>query len=389
MKTLNTILSKVLVLRFYAEHIVPFLVVFCILFGFLSRAEHVAIASFLASQPVTTLIPIAIWTVYTARVISFNAGAIRKPENNFLYNLVFLPPNQRLLCLAQTIAMQVMPAILYGVFMITMAVTNGQFVVIALIITALTTLVATATGIVNHNLHNPNLEHRVSRLQRYLNTKFTRPLPLFFIDWVIRNQTMLVVWYKIVSCVLLFGVLKLYTTDTYDLRLLGLGIVFAFSIPIDIVYLHHNFNNRHFAIFRQLPLSHIRRVIYLLITLSILSLPETGLIIGAFPEGFTITDFVAVYTFALSIQFLLYNLHYVKDQDRKKTLQIVYVLVITWFVLILFNVPFGVLAAANAIVGIVLWKYLWYTFEYLADDTDKEKADNLSAGDITPTDHSE
>jgi hypothetical protein len=162
----------------------------------------------------------------------------------------------------------------------------------------------------------------------------------------------------------LFGILKLYTTDDYDLRLLGLGILVAFALSIDLTGELHKFNNLHLALLRQLPLSHLRRIGSFFVTWLFLVLPETGLLITRFPARFGITGFLSAYSFALSIPFLFYNLFYIKDWLKEDIMKLVYVLVIAWFVLILFNIPLVVLAAVNGLAGVVIWKRCWYTFEY-------------------------
>ncbi len=83
MKALTTVLIKVLVREFYREHAVFFLMVVGLAFGFMSKVEHMFLAEFFISMPVVTLIPVGLWVVYTARIVSFNARILRQDENGF------------------------------------------------------------------------------------------------------------------------------------------------------------------------------------------------------------------------------------------------------------------------------------------------------------------
>jgi len=368
-KALTTVLIKVLVREFYREHAAFFLMVIGLAFGFMSKVEHMFLAEFFISMPVVTLIPVSLWALYTARIVSFNARILRQGENGFLYNLVFVSPPLRLATLAGTALAQILPALVYGTFLLAIAFSNNRLLSVLIVLTSLVLLVAAITFALNRKLYHPNQQHTVSRWQHYLNRLFVKPQPLFFINWVARHRALQLLWSKAISCILLFGVLKLYTTDDYDLRLLGLGLLVTFGLSIDLAGELHRFNNLHLALLRQLPLSQVRRTISFLITWFILTLPETGLLVTRFPAGFGITGFISAYSFALSIPFLFYNLFYVKDWQQENIMRVVYSLAIAWFVLILFKIPLAVLAAANIIGGIVIWKRCWYTFEYLARDT--------------------
>jgi len=371
---INTVLIKVLAREFYREHAVLFLVTFGLAFGFMSKVEHLAIAEFFISQPLLTLIPVALWAVYTARIITFNTHILRQDENGFLYNLVFITHFPRLAALAVTSIIQLLPALLYGIVLTAIAAQHHQPLVVLVLLVSMPMLIAAATLGLNYKLHHPNRQHRVSGLQRYLNRTFVKPQPLYFIGWLVRQRALLLFWSKIISCLLLFAVLKLYTTDDYDLRLLGLGTLFAFGLSIELAGELHRFNNLHFALLRQLPLSQLNRITNFLVTWLILILPETGLLITRFPASFGILGYLSVYSFALSIPFLFYNLFYMKDRAQEDIMKIVYGLGIGWFILILFNIPLAILAITNIIAGIVLWKRYWYTFEYLAHNTKKTEA---------------
>lgn len=369
MKTITSVLSKVLVREFYREHAGFFLVVVGIAAGFMRAPEHMALAGFFTSQPLTALIPIGLWLLYTLRIISFNAQALKRSENSFVYNLVFLPAHVRLYSLIQVLYVQLLPALAYGAFLVVIALRNGMWPAVVLLTLSLAGFIPLAVYGLEHVLHHPGQEHRVSALQRYINRTFTRPSFLFFMGWIVRRQVVMLIWSKVFSCALLFAMLKLYTTDDYDIRLMGLGTVLAFAATVNVVWELHRFNNFHFALLRQLPFSLARHMAGFMLTLLILTLPETGLLVSRFPRGFGVTAFLSNYCFALSIPFLFYSLLYIKDRHQEQLMTPVFCLVIGWFVLVLFSVPLAVLAGLNAAIGITVWKIYWYKFEYLADST--------------------
>src|SRR5690606_14666359 len=116
---------------------------------------------------------------------------------------------------------------------------------------------------------------------------------------------------------ILLGSLALYRHDLYDYRLLAMTIAVSMAIPVTITTAMHRFENIHFTMLRQLPVSSARRMLNVLVALIILSLPETGLLLKNFPENLGWDTLMASLLFTISIPFLFYSLQYTKERKEE------------------------------------------------------------------------
>src|SRR6187402_2750015 len=150
------------------------------------------------------------------------------------------------------------------------AIKNGFIDTLFMIIASLLALLFLGSFALSHAFHHPNQEKTVGVFTKYLNVSITKPFSIFFPEWIARREPLMLFGTKVFACLILLGVTQLYKTDVYDLRLLGLGIVIAFSAQVVLVYEVHRFDNFHFPLNRNLPIPFARRLFYFLSTLVIL-----------------------------------------------------------------------------------------------------------------------
>ncbi len=366
MKIILSILNRVLVREFYRANAGLFFLVIGIGAGFMRSYEHIALAEFFSASPALMLIPILVWTIFMLNVVKFNRDILKRKENEFIFHVTLLPPAQKWIGLFVTLFYQLLPAILYGIFLMAFAIRNNVMATLLMIIASLIVLLFIGSFALSHGLHHPNQEKKVGVFTRYLNVSLTKPYPLFFPEWVARREPLLLFGTKIFSSLILLGVTQLYKTDVYDLRLLGLGIVIAFSAQVVVVWESHRFDNFHFSLNRNLPLAFTQRLRYFLITLLILVIPELEMIIQNFPVGFNTWSLVASILFALSIPVFYYGLLYAKDRDQEKFMPLVFFFSICWILLILFKIPLWGIGILNFAVGLWCMQKYYYSFEYLS-----------------------
>lgn len=364
MSIIFSILQRVLVREFYRANAGLFFLVIGIGAGFMRSYEHVALAEFFSASPILMLVPILVWTIYTFNVMKFNRDVLKRNENEFIFHITLLPPSQKWIALFVALFYQLLPAILYGIFLMAFAIKNDFKDTLLMIIASLLLLIFVGSFALSYSLHNPNQEKKTGALTKFLNVSFTKPYPLFFPEWIARREPLMFLGTKVFSSLILLGVTQLYKTDVYDLRLLGLGVVIAFSAQVVLVWEIHRFDNFHFSLNRNLPTPFTQRLFYFLGTLLILIIPELGMIIKNFPAEFDIWSLISSITFALSIPIFFYGLLYIKDLDQEKFTPFVFFFSITWILLVLFKIPLWVIASMNLVVGLICLKKFYYSFEY-------------------------
>jgi hypothetical protein len=367
MNPVLTILLKVFVREFYRVHASLFLLVIGLAGGFMRAPDHIMLGEFFISSPVLLVIPVLVWILYALKVISFNAEILTRKENEFIYHFSMLPQKDQRNTMLIATAYQLIPVYLYAVFLIALAVKHGFHSSTGSILLSLAALQFLVPLKLLRELQHPNRGVKVSRLRRLLNTIFVKPYPLFLIEWIVRRQFLTFAAFKVFSFFLLFGVIQLYRGETYDLRLLGMATAAAMASHTNLICAIHRFENFHFAMIRQLPLTLTKRFAFLLVVIVLLMLPETALLIKNFPPNLPLSSLVSCYFFALSILVFLHGILYLKDRNEEQFMPIVFSCTMGWIVLILFRVPLWMLGGINLAVGLLVWRRYYYSFEYIAD----------------------
>jgi hypothetical protein len=364
LKSLLKVFNHVLVIEFYRINIGFFFVAIGFFFGFLSGREHKALAQAFISFPLLLMIPYSVWIIYALKIISFNHLSLLKPENNFLYSSASLSPIKSWSCLVSVAFFQLNPIILYGCFLIIMAINSSQPIYILYILSFLVTLLLFISWRLRSEIIHPNTGKSAGKLKSKLDTLFTKPLIWFYPEWILRKQPIMVLGTKLFAGLLIIGVSRFYLFDEYDARLMGMGTTLAFSSNLVIVYHYHRFENFHFHLLRALPFSILQRIIQFLSIIIILSVTEWGILFTYLPKALSLVDLLTLYAYGLSIYFIGYTCLFTKDISLDKFINKVFILAFVWFVLILFKLPVIVLTILQFSMGVIIYKNNFYRFEF-------------------------
>lgn len=363
MRTEQYILARVFVFPFYQANATLFLFVAVMAGGFMSAIEHVALATFFVSTPVSMLAPIAVWVLYALKVLRFNQVLLQRHENTFMQHYCLLPVRDQWLAWMMAVGLQLLPAAAYGTFLVLMAIQQQAWLSLAMVPLALVILLLFAVALLYRERLYPHRQHTPGRLRRLLDKTFVRPYPLFFIEWIVRRQPLLLFGTKAFGCLLLLGITYLYTDELYDSRLLIMGITVVGAANLQLVWELLQFEHVHFSIVRQLPMPFAQRILYTTTTLCALLLPETGLILTYFPANLAATEAIACLVYLLAAVILFLGILHRRDRAPEQLGGVAFAWVIGSVVLTLFGVPAILLAAVNLSVGLYCWTQYFYRFE--------------------------
>jgi hypothetical protein len=366
MKVLVTVFAR----QFYLANTGFFLLVIAFAGGFMRSYDHIALAEFFISSPLVLMIPLAFWFLYNLKVINFNWERIKENENEFIFCFMLFPRSKQWWMAIRVILIQFLPALIYGLFLSLLAWKYGLVNSIVVIVMAVILLILMSCYHFLWSLHHPNHETKVSFLARFVNLRFTKPFPLFFIEWITRKELVMLLGTKLFSALIILAITALYKTDIYDLRLLSIGIVTAAGANVGLMQALHHFENFQLSWLKSLPIPFFKRTSFSLITIGIILLPEIILLIKNFPAEQGWHDYVICSVFLFSIPFLFYGLLYAKDRDQHQIMTLVFYCGIVWIVLVLFKVPILLLGILNGLTGFVLWKRFYYSFEYVSRKKD-------------------
>jgi hypothetical protein len=367
MKPGGLVFQKVFVLAYYKQNTSFFLLVIGLAGGFMRSDDHIALAEFFVSSHSLLLIPFAIWAIYTFKVINFNAETIARSENEFLYSYILLPKTDQWVTLIVTVFSQLAPATVYGIFLMAVAFKHGIISTVVLVLIALILLTILASITVYRTLHHPDQERKVSAIKKFFDRLFSKPYPLFFIEWIVRRQPLMLIGGKVFSAAVLLGVMHLYTTDKYDYRLLAMGIVLASAANATLLLELHLFENFHFSVIRQLPISFFKRFSYTITTVFLLTLTEIGLLITYFPDALSLVILLQSILFLIAINIFIYGFLYWKNRNQEQLMPFIFGLTMSLIVLVLFKIPLTIFIVFHMVAGIYLWRKYYFGFEYTHD----------------------
>ena len=363
MKHTATLLQKLFAFEFYKANISLFLIVLGFGVGFMKGEDHIFLAQLLVTSPTLLLIPLGVWVAYSMLVADFNLRASRRKENEFTYHFIFLPAADQWIHALQVVFVQLLPVTAYGAFLFAAGFRFDVWTSSVIVLLSITAITIGMTWLTRRTLMQSGYENRITWLSRWTSRHTTRLPYTFAIEWLLRKQPLVLIGTKVAGFLILWAALALYQTDTYDLRLLSLGVAIAISFHASLVCEWHLFDNVHFNLQRMLPITIVQRSVVLLLSFLLYFLPEIGLMIKLFPKGFSFVEWLGVILFLISIPYIAYGFLFLADISRYSTIH--FFTTLLWVVVILSRVPPIIIAAINFSLGYFFWQKGYYSFEHI------------------------
>ena len=360
------ILDKVVAREFYRISAGFFLVVIGIGFGFMSKAEHVALAQLFVSTAYLSFVPVGLWCLYALKIMQFNRQTTGLSQNYFLSSILHLSLFRKSALLFCEAGIELLPAILYGIFLAAIAKEAQHFAAMYIIGGSLLLLTGLIAYSLHHNLLHTSREARVTFFKRVFDAQFIKPQIQFFIEWIIRKQPVLFFGIKLFGCLIIMAVAHLYVADAYDGRLMGLGMLLVAAANSVVAFHYHQFENRDFQLLRNFPVTHTRRILLFLMSGFVLCLPEWIFLYRFFPDVLGIAVYCNLVLLALSLMLLSYALLFTRHILFEKYVRHIFFLFITLMLLVLFKVPFVILIVILSVLAIYFIRTYYYNFEFIA-----------------------
>lgn len=305
---MDKILFKVLTRAYYRQNTGFFLVLVLACFGFLRNEDHLALASQAMVSPwFLVLFYFGFWAIFMVKASLFVVKSIHHPRNEFLFLLRLLPPKDQFLSLLVVQFGLLVPILAYAVFMSAFAIGSGYLFVPALIGGFFLILLVVPVFWYIHQLRNPNLAGNSLWFRGFAFFRWPDFYVLFFVRHLFAEQKMLLFLSKLMSCFFVVGVCRLFETDTYDERLIAIGLVVAALAHSTICGRFHGFEYQQLQLVRNLPWPVWRQAARQLCCYVLILLPEMVLLLFNLP--------VAVgYDFVMPSAFLLVGLVFWQHQ---------------------------------------------------------------------------
>lgn len=272
---MNQFMIKMLVLPFYRAHTGFFILLFLLAFGFIRNTEHLAIATYFSANTQLLLLLMLVWGMYYLRSIIFTRNWMQQSQNFYwMQQFILLPriPQISGFWLAQLLIN--LPMTFYGFFIAVQGINQGYWLNVSLILSySLVTIVLPAI-FYRKVLYGVYPEASQSSLGIYICRKWEKPRWLWFPSYLLKFKPLLLLFTKLLSLLLIIAVFNLYYTDTYDWRLLGIGVFVAFYLNGVLVYNKLHFDTVKMSGLLNLPLTASRRTLQHMLDYALLVIPE-------------------------------------------------------------------------------------------------------------------
>lgn len=364
MSDIANVFTKVFVREFYRLNAGFFIIVITLTFGFMSGAEHKALAEFFVASPLLALIPVSVWIVYALKVIVFNLQRLRLSENDFVFAFSQLAKSHQAIVAVQALTFQFVPVVLYGSFLVLMGLKHNLLQAVTMLITAILLLISVSAAILIQSLKTPIHESRTSDIKTFFDKHTVRPIWWIYTTTVLRKEPFLFFGTKLFSGVLLFAVMQLYVNQDYDGRLLAMAAAFAGIGNFMVMMQIQLFDFKYFIMMKSLPISLLKRWSYVALVTFVFVLPEIVLIAKYSPR-LPLVDLFAIVLLIPALALVVYSLLFYKFHNEETNGRLTFALVVAHVVLILFSVPIYVLVIVNILASWLIFRSRYYKFEIL------------------------
>jgi len=280
MRPVVHVLHKAIVARFYEQNAGLFLFAFFLMFGIVESSQIVSyhlslIAGIIESTLFLAFVNLA-WLIYLLKSVQFVLSRLTLPENEFLFSIGLMDARSQSGVLLFTLFVMDLPVLVYSLIVVVVAVHSGHAFVGIYILSFHLVLLTLSTLIIQKKINATHLDsYSIPRIS----VRWTQPKPfaLFYLNQLTDQLKTVMVVTKAFSILAILGFLQI-PLDTYDVRVVLMGILFAVVAHTVIVFEFRRFEDRYLSFTRNLPLSSFQRFGALACVYSLLLVPETILL---------------------------------------------------------------------------------------------------------------
>ncbi|KPM49615.1 hypothetical protein [Jiulongibacter sediminis] len=359
-------LQRTLVREYYRQNVAFYLFLLLFCFGFMSGQEHRQLITVIMARPALLIFVGLAWFFHVLKSALFVHQTLQEQEYAFLQDNSILPFKHKWTSL---LALQLnlnLPFALYAAAMMTLGLMNQNYISVALVISVNLVLLFAPVIWLNRRFLNFNKEIGITK---YFKFQFIPKHRIFyFVRFLLNEKWVLYVSMKIYSVFFIVAAARLFPTDEYDFRLLGLGVflgsVGLFPLGVEKI----NFESQKLGFERNLPFDQASKFTSIVLEAFVLIIPEIILI------AYNWFDKVSLFQLAGAILYLLaaltfwYCIQYSSFASRKDFNSKMFFVAVFQFLLVMFKVPLLLSAIIILTLSGFIVRRNYYNFELLQSD---------------------
>lgn len=356
MKSIRRVISRVYAWSFYEANTLTFLVLFGFVGGVLSGNEHMALAEIFTGAPRYTIVPFGVWLMYSLKVSLYNHVVSATPGNIFLRQLGLAPTRVKWTAAFLVTLEQSVPIILYALFLFSVAFRQQRYDSLIVLVAELTLILTVPT------LGLYRLWHQAREGTQRIPSTGSSYL-IIVLRWLFRSAPGLILLTKVFDIPFLYGLCKLHQFDTYDVRLLGMGVTITAAMNAFILHHFMRFEHHEFQLIRALPIPMLRRIMRILLLIMMLLLPELIVLRWNLPSSITAWEQTELVLLLATFPFAAYTALLGRSITLDQFARLIFAVTFSVVIAILFRLPLPVLLS-GIFAYCLLFPGRYHKYEY-------------------------
>ncbi len=307
MKPIYHLILRTLVFPFYQQHAGLFFFIFFIMFGVVEASQlinyHQSLIYGMLSSTLFLLIVLFIWLLYFLKCFLFVAQKCEAPDYHILYELSSLSQAKTFQLLIFLYFLIFEPVILYSAVILILAMKSGFYLPALIIVLFQVSGLLLCSWVSSHYIHKRHLPAQFTIPS--FKIPFNRPLFLFYISHLTKNQKVGILLSKLFSIFSIYIVLQ--SMDAHeDIRIPAIVLLFGLIAHSFLVFDIKRFEDQRLSWIRSLPYPMLSLYFNYLYVFALILAPEMLLLASSMGNKITLVDWIELYVFGIGFLAFIY-----------------------------------------------------------------------------------
>jgi hypothetical protein len=363
MRPIHQVIQRALVVPFYQQHAGLFFFVFYVMFGLVESSQlinyHQSLIYGMLSSTLFLLIVLFIWLLYFLKCFILIRQKCEAPQYHFIHELASLPPSSLLYHFIILYIMIFMPVMLYSIIIVAIALKTGFYTSAIIILLFQASSLLLCSWASAQQIQQRHLPSRFTIPS--FKVPFNRPLFLFYISHLSKNQKVGILLSKIFSILSIYIVLQAMDVHE-DVRIPALVLLFGLIGHGFLIYDMKRFEDERLHWMRALPYSTISLYINYLLVFTLILAPEMMLLAGSIGNKVTLLNWVELYAFGIGFLAFIYIRLFKFVGNTDLYMQFMLWVFLGTFFLIVCNIVL-ILALVSSLGSFFIFRKRYYRYE--------------------------
>lgn len=363
MKPVYQIIQRSLIVPFYQQHAGLFFFVFYVMFGLVESSQllnyHRSLIYGVLSSTLFLLIVLAIWLLYFLKCYLFIKQKCKAPQYHFIYEMGRFSSSKLRYYFFFLYLMIFIPVMIYTIAILVVAIKSGFYIPSVIILLFQVGGLWLCSWASSQQIQNRHLLNRFTIPS--LTIPVNKPLALFYISHLSKNQRIGVLLSKVFSILSIYIVVQAMDARD-DVRTPALVLLFGLIAHGFLIFEMKRFEDERLYWMRALPYSTMSLYLRYLFVFAIILIPEMILFASTIDNKITLLNWIELYAFGIGFLAFIYVrlFKFIENTDRYMQFML-WVFLGTFFLIVCNLVPF--LAIVSITGSFFIFHKRYYLYE--------------------------